>query len=132
VKKKRVKKSVYKRRIKACAQSPTLEDVVRAAHAAGATVSVSLVPRQPERPRLDLPSDKWPGDVYSRSTMAALDYTAKDVERVFKENPTSLWIVTPYEIISRKDFFNPKPVEAIPPPAPPAAPASASQPQKQA
>lgn len=106
---KKVKKKVYKRRVKACAKSPTLEDIVKAAHAAGAKVTVSLVPKQPQRPLLNWPTSQWPGWAGNRSIMAAMDYTDKDVERVFKDNPTSLWIITPYEIIERKAFFAPKP-----------------------
>lgn len=105
----KVKKRVYKRRIKACAKSPTLEDVVKAAHAAGAKVTLSLVPKAPERPRLDVPTAQWPGWAGNRSIMAALDYTERDVAAVFKDNPSSQWVITPYEIIERSKFFAPKP-----------------------
>jgi len=106
---KKAKKKVYKRRIKACAKSPTLEQVVKAAHAAGAKVTVSLVPKEPERPRLQLKSSEWPGWAGNRSIMASMEYTERDVAAVFKDNPSSLWIITPFEIIERKVFFAPKP-----------------------
>lgn len=109
MKKKKAAKRVYKRRIKACAKSPTLEDIVTAAHKAGAKVTVSLVPLKPERPRLELKPGDWPGWAGNRSIMAAMDYTAKDVEHVFRDNPTSQWVITPYEIIERSKFFAPKP-----------------------
>lgn len=107
--KKKTSKRVYKRRVKACANSPTLEDIVKAAHAAGAKVTVSLVPKEPERPRLELKPEQWPGWAGNRSIMASMDYTDRDVEKVFKENPSSLWIITPFEVIERKVFFAPKP-----------------------
>lgn len=112
---KKVRKKVYKRRIKACAKSPTLEDVVKAAHAAGAKVTVSLVPRVPERPRLE--PEQWPGWAGNRSIIAAMDYTEKDVKKVFTENPSSLWVITPFEIIERSEFFKPKPKPAPTPEA---------------
>jgi len=96
----------------------TLDEVVTAAVAAGATVSVGLVPigsgdapvaRVPERPKLNWPMRQWPGDVYTRAMIAAMDYTDRDVTKVFKDNPTALWIITPYEVIERKEFFKPKP-----------------------
>lgn len=80
-----------------------------AAHEAGAKVTVSLEPVRPERPRLKLPTNEWPGTPYNRSTMADLDYTDKDVARVFKDNPSSVWVITPYEVIERSEFFKPKP-----------------------
>lgn len=101
-------KKVYKRRVKA--KSPTLEDMVKAAHAVGAKFSVSLLPKQPPRPLLQLPSGQWPGTPGTRSIMAALDYTENDVKRVFLDNPSSQWIITPYEVIERRVFFAPKPV----------------------
>jgi len=107
--KKKVSKRVYKRRVKACAKSPTLEDIVTAAHKAGAKVTVSLVPLKPERPRLELKPGEWPGWAGNRSIIASMEYSDKDVEKVFKENPSSLWIITPFEIIERKVFFAPKP-----------------------
>lgn len=108
---KKAPKRVYKRRVKACAKSPTLEQVVKAAHEAGATVTVSLVPKaQPAaRPRLTVPSEKWPGNPWIRSIMADLDYDEKDVAKVFKDNPSSQFIITPYEIIERSEFLKPKP-----------------------
>ena len=109
MKKKKASKRVVRRRIKACAKSPTLEDVVKAAHAAGAKVTVSLVPLKPQRPRLELKTGEWPGWAGNRSIMAAMDYTDKDVTQVFKDNPTSQWVITPYEIIERSKFFAPKP-----------------------
>ena len=91
----------------------TLEDVVRVAHALGAEVNVKLVPN-PVRPKLALPFKDWPGDVCTRATMAAMDYTERDVAKVFKTNPTALWVVTPFEIIERTEFFKPKPVAPTP------------------
>lgn len=102
------------RRTKKPASKLTLEQVVKAAHEAGAKVSISLVPNAPERPRLKVPTSEWPGDPTNRSTMADLDYDEKDVAKVFKDNPSSLWVITPYEIIERSEFFKPKP-----PPQPP-------------
>ena len=106
---KRVGRKIHRQRVKACAKSPTLEEVVKAAHAAGAKVTVSLVPLKPERPRLELKTGDWPGWAGNRSIMAALDYTDKDVEHVFRDNPTSQWVITPYEVIERSKFFAPKP-----------------------
>jgi hypothetical protein len=103
MRKKKAAKRVYKRK------SPTLEEVVKAAHAAGATVTVSLVPLKPQRPLLNWPTSQWPGWAGTRSIMAAMDYTDKDVAQVFKDNPTSQWIITPYEVIERSKFFAPKP-----------------------
>jgi|PlaIllAssembly_1097288.scaffolds.fasta_scaffold29171_5 signal recognition particle subunit SEC65 len=90
----------------------TLEQVVQAAHEAGAKVTVSLVPQEPERPRLKLSTKEWPGTPYIRSIMADLDYTEKDVAQVFKDNPSSLWVITPYEVFERTKFFAPKPAPA--------------------
>lgn len=82
------------------------------------TISVSLdksrgyttvKPKQPPRPLLQLPSGQWPGAPGTRSIMAAMDYTESDVQRVFLDNPSSQWIITPYEVIERRVFFAPKP-----------------------
>lgn len=109
-KRKKKKKKVHrKQRPKA---KLTLEQVVTAAVEAGASVSISLpklLPMPPERPRLKVPTKDWPGSPYNRSTMADMNYTEKDVARVFKDNPSSLWVITPYEIVSREEFFKPKP-----------------------
>src|SRR5512143_4305869 len=105
---KRKKKVHRKQRPKA---KLTLEQVVTAAVEAGASVSISLpklLPMPPERPRLKVPTKDWPGSPYNRSTMADMNYTEKDVARVFKDNPSSLWVITPYEIVSREEFFKPK------------------------
>ena len=119
----------------------TLEEVVTAAVNAGATVSVGLVPigsgvapiqsmvkpgvdkavewinslEKPERPKLNLTSAQWPGSPGTRDIMAAMEYTDRDVDRVFKDNPSSQWIITPFEIIERTKFYAPKP-KALPVP----------------
>jgi hypothetical protein len=92
---KQVSKKVYNRRVRACAKAPTLEQVLQTA------VVVPLT----ARPKLDLKPGGMPGDPTCRSIMASVDYTDKQVERVFKDNPTSLWIVTPFEVIERGKFF---------------------------
>lgn len=121
----------------------TLAQVVKAATEAGARVSVGLVPigsgvepiqsmvkpgvekavawindlaKQPERPRLDLPLDKLPGSPYNRSLIASMDYTRRDVEKAFKDDPSSLWVITPYEIFERKTFFAPPKEQSTPKP----------------
>ena len=113
---KKAKKKVYQRRIKACAKSPTLEDVVEAAHKAGATVSVglvpigsgiapiALVPEPPEPPKHDVPEANWPGDPSCRSIIAhyAPD---REIAQVFKDNPTSQWVITPHVIEEREAFM---------------------------
>lgn len=88
--------------------SLTLAQVVEAAHAVGATVSVSLVPRtpaEPERALLKIPPNEWPGDPTCRSVLADMQITHKKVEREFRDNPSSKWVITPYEIIERQEFF---------------------------
>jgi hypothetical protein len=107
--KRSLKRRVSPRSKKALSSKLTLEQVVKAAHEAGATVTVSLVPHAPERPRLKLSTKDWPGDPYTRSTMADLNYDEKDVAKVFKDNPTSQWVITPYEVFERTKFFSPKP-----------------------
>jgi hypothetical protein len=117
------KRSPKRRRLlrskKKAASKLTLEQVVTAAHAAGAKVTLSLVPRTPERPRLDVPTAQWPGWAGNRSIMASMDYTERDVAAVFKDNPSSQWVITPYEIIERAEFFKPKPKPAPTPEAEP-------------
>ena len=99
----------------AAAKKVTLEDVVKVAHALGHDVNVTLVPNAPQRKLLDWPPSQWPGKPGTRHIMAAMDYTPKDVARAFKDNPTAMWVITPYEIISREQFFNPpKPPEISP------------------
>lgn len=112
----------------------TITDVVAAAHALGMEVSVSLKPQSPEvpctvcgipaafpsavthpyvcltcqpPPLLNIPSSQWPGDPTTRHIIAALKCTRRDIERGFKDNPTAKWIITPYAIIGREDFFTP-------------------------
>ena len=113
--KKRPKKKQRRQRRQRSKPKLTLAQVVTAAVEAGAKVSISLPPLQPmppERPRLKVPTSEWPGDPTNRSTMADLDYDEKDVAKVFKDNPSSLWVITPYEIIERSKFFKPKPAPA--------------------
>lgn len=89
----------------------TLEDVVTAAVAAGATVNVKLLPNEVQaaaeylRPLLKLPANEWPGNPGCRSIVAGLDITRKEIERVFRDNPGSKWVITPYEIIEREAFL---------------------------
>lgn len=109
---KKRKKKVHRKQRPKTKPKLTLEQVVTAAVDAGASVSISLPPLQPmppERPRLKLSTKEWPGDPTNRSTMADLDYTEKDVARVFKDNPSSRWVITPYEVFERSAFFAPKP-----------------------
>ncbi len=68
------------------------------------TVSVPVLPLAELRPKLP-PDHPIPGDPYTRSTMAAMSYTAHDVARVFKDNPSSQWVITPYEIVERNEFM---------------------------
>lgn len=108
---KKVKKKVYKRRIK---EKPvTLTDIVRVAHALNMDVQVGLTPNPPPRPLLNVPVSQWPGDPTCRSVIADMKCDAKMVERMFRENPSSKWVITPYEIVERSQFFAPKPA---PPP----------------
>lgn len=108
----------------------TLEQVVVAARAAGASVSISMPPikltpqqeqtlaaggqvsvdltQAPARPRLDYKD--WPGDPTCRSLIADIDYDEKLIAKVFKDNPTSRWVVTPFEVFERGKFFQPVPV----------------------
>jgi hypothetical protein len=114
-----------KRRIKACASVPklkptyTLEDIVKAAHKQGMKIDIKLLPKELAptleylRPLLNLPADKWPGNPGYRSIVAGLDISHNDIGRVFRDNPGSQWIITPYEIIERKEFFKP-PVAVTP------------------
>lgn len=83
----------------------TLEDVVAAAHAAGATVSVSLEPKVETRALLATPINEWPGDPTCRSIIADRVVTQRIIERAFKDSPTSKWVITPYDIIERDEFF---------------------------
>lgn len=111
---KKVKKKVYKRRIKACASAPkekpvTLTDIVRVAHALNMDVQVGLTPNPPPRPLLNLTPSQWPGDPSCRSIIADMQCSEKTIERVFRDNPSSKWVITPYEIVERTQFFAPKP-----------------------
>ena len=99
----------------------TLEDIVKAAHKQGMKIDIKLLPKELApatleylRPLLNLPVNKWPGNPGCRSIVAGLDITRKDIERVFRDNPGSQWIITPYEIIERKEFFKPQPVAPTP------------------
>lgn len=87
----------------------TISDVVEAAHALGMEVSVSLKPQSTcqASPLLNVPSSLWPGDPTTRHIIAALNCTRRDIERGFKDNPTAKWIITPYDIIGREEFFTP-------------------------
>ena len=87
----------------------TITDVVAAAHALGMEVSVSLKPQSTcqASPLLNVPSSQWPGDPTTRHIIAALNCTRRDIERGFKDNPTAKWIITPYAIIGREEFFTP-------------------------
>lgn len=102
----------------------TLEDIVKAAQKQGMSVDIKLLPKgtttelvvtapQDERPLLNIPADQWPGDPGCRSVIAAREVTNKRIEREFKDNPSSKWVITPYEIIERQEFFKriaPKPL----------------------
>ena len=91
----------------------------------GAHVTFSLVPHEapapapvavpapepvpePEKPKHGIPSPQWPGDPTCRSIMA---YDADDaaIAKEFKSEPTSRWVITPYRIVERSQFFSPKP-----------------------
>ena len=87
----------------------TLEQVITAAVEAGATVSVGLLPigsgiapimQVPERSRLDKPSEEWPGDPSCRSILAS-DASGAVIQKVFKDNPLSKWIITATRIVAR-------------------------------
>lgn len=117
-KKRSPKRRVLRRSKKAAKSKLTLEQVVKAAHEAGAKVSVSLHPfaqvkpvpmEPPERPRLNVPSEKWPGTPYNRTILASMNVTEKDIARAFKDNPSDRWVITPFEIVDRFEFFKPKP-----------------------
>ena len=101
---KKKKKAIRRKKKKAL----TLSDVVKAAHAAGATVSVSLVPKVEERALLSVPINEWPGNPTCRTIIADRVVTAKIIERTFKDNPTTKWVITPYDIIERGDYFRQK------------------------
>lgn len=79
-------------------------EILVMANAVGA-VTVSASSKVPDRELLKKQPKEWPGDPGCRSVMAALDYMDKDVMRVFAENPSSLWVITPYEIIERSEFM---------------------------
>lgn len=110
-KKKKVSKQKHKNR------APTLTDMVAAAHAVGMTVEVALVPKgPPEPPKHDVPEADWPGDPSCRSIIA---HYASDAEiaQVFRDNPSSQWVITPHVIEEREAFMqrrsaNPKPQTA--------------------
>jgi hypothetical protein len=118
-----LKRRVSLRSKKALSSKLTLEQVVEAAHAAGAHVTFSLVPHEapapapvavpapvpePEKSKHGIPSPQWPGDPTCRSIMA---YDADDaaIAKEFKSEPTSRWVITPYRIVERSQFFSPKP-----------------------
>ena len=98
----------------------TLEDIVQAAHKEGMKIDIKLLPKELAptleylRPLLNLPADKWPGNPGCRSIIAGLDITRKDIEKTFRDNPSSQWIITPFEIVERTEFFKPKPVAPTP------------------
>lgn len=102
------KRRVLRRSKKPAKSKLTLAQVVQAAHEAGAKVSISLEP-VPERPRLTTPSKLWPGTPFNRTILASLDITEKDIAKAFKDNPSDRWVITPYEIVDRQEFFKPKP-----------------------
>lgn len=114
-KKRSPKRRSLRRSKKKPASKLTLEQVVTAAVEAGASVSVSLhpfaqlQPMPPERPRLKVPSKDWPGTPCNRTILASMDVTEKDIARAFKDNPSDRWVITPYEIVDRNEFFKPKP-----------------------
>lgn len=95
--------------------NPTIEQIVEACHAAGASVSFELVPNgspaapvEPPWVRHNVPLNELPGGPSNRSLIAhAAD--DKEVAKEFKDSPTSLWVITPTRIIFRDDFFKPKP-----------------------
>ena len=111
-----------------------LTDMVAAAHALGIQVSFSLKPQLfdvpctvcgvptafpgaathpyvcltcQRPPVLNIPSSQWPGNPTTRHVIAALNCTRRDIERGFKNNPSAKWIITPYAIIGREEFFTP-------------------------
>lgn len=110
--KRSLKRRSLRRSKKKSASKLTLEQVVTAAVAAGAKVSISLPPLQPvppERPRLKVPSNAWPGTPCNRTILASMEVTEKDIARAFKDTPSDRWVITPYEIVDRNEFFKPKP-----------------------
>jgi len=99
---KKVSKKTYKKRVAVCRRAPTLKDIVVVAHALGMTVEVALVPNEP--PKHDVPEANWPGDPSCRSIIAhyAPD---REIAQVFKDNPTSRWVITPHVIEEREAFM---------------------------
>lgn len=121
-KKRSLKRRVSLRSKKALSSKLTLEQVVEAAQAAGAHVTFSLVPHEaapvavpapepapePEKPKHGIPSPQWPGTPHCRSIMA-YDADDKAIAKEFKSEPSSRWVITPYRIVERSQFFSPKP-----------------------
>ena len=106
---KKVNRKVYARRIKACAASPklspkqSLEQFI-----AGLPDNLAALKWEGDDVG-GLKSRDWPGCASNRTVIAALDCAEKDVARAFKENPGSLWVITPYAVIERAKFFAPAP-----------------------
>lgn len=81
----------------------TFEQVVASAAAAGVKVTVSLTPL-PDK----LPERKMPGTPFNR-TLLATEASDAQIKKAFKDEPSSLWVLTPTRTISRAEFFaNPK------------------------
>lgn len=92
----------------------TLKQVVEAAHDAGVKVTVSLVPNKAqtnakqdqiasERERHGMNAHDYPGDPSCRSIIA-FDATDDEIGKVFKDNPTSKWVITSTRVIDRDEF----------------------------
>lgn len=100
---KKKKKAVRRKR------QVTIEQIVEAAFEAGAEVRISLAPKNGElRALLATPPNQWPGDPSCRTVIADRIVTNAIIERTFKDNPSSQWVITPYDIIAREDYFRQK------------------------
>lgn len=105
-------------------QKLTMNQLVEAAHALGAEVTVSLVPKNLDQavgwqstpagdrlqeklaaqPSFTMNDKNWPGDPTCRSILASAASDA-EVAKEFKHNPSSQWVITADRILERDSFF---------------------------
>ena len=89
-------------------EKPKLADAYNAAVRDGAISFVfdgTLVELPSPRLKLSLTQNEWPGNPGNRLTLADMEYTDKQVAKLFVANPSTRWIITPYEIIERTVFL---------------------------
>jgi len=61
-------------------------------------------PLPPDPPKHQIPLSQWPGTPLTRTILAHYA-DDREVERVFIENPASLWVITPHRIVERRVFL---------------------------